>query len=288
MNPTLLAHVRRLSHPLAPVSTGRAPRLLRLPDIRCVLFDVYGTLLVSGSGDVGTTAATQPANALQTALAAGGIEWDADTMPGPERITQLIQQQHATAHRMGLTFPEIDIRHIWETWLQEAGTPAASPEQVERIAITYEMRVNPVWPMPGMEETLTGLHQRRIRLGIISNAQFYTPYLFPVLTGRTVEEWGFDPGICVWSYRCGEAKPAQTLFLKALNTLGESGLTPDQILYVGNDMRNDVWPAHERGCRTALFAGDDRSLRLRTDDTRVSHIIPDVELAALPQLLHCL
>lgn len=288
MNPTLLAHVRQLSQPIAPVSTGRTPRLVRLPDIRCVLFDVYGTLLVSGSGDVGTTAATQPTNALQTALAAGGIEWDPDTMPGAGRITELIQQQHATARRMGLAFPEVDIRQIWDTWLREAGTPPASPEQVERIAITYEMRVNPVWPMPGMEETLTELRHRRIQLGIISNAQFYTPYLFPALTGRTVEEWGFDSSICVWSFRCGEAKPAPTLFLQALNALGQRGLAPHQILYVGNDMRNDVWPAKERGCRTALFAGDDRSLRLRPDDPRVSTIVPDVELAELPQLLHCL
>jgi len=31
-------------------------------------------------------------------------------------------------------------------------------------------------------------------------------------------------------------------------------------LYVGNDMLNDIWTATEAGCRTVLFAGDQRSL----------------------------
>ena len=56
------------------------------------------------------------------------------------------------------------------------------------------------------------------------------------------------------------------------------------MLYVGNDLRNDIWPASLTGCRTALFAGDARSLRLREDDPRYASVDPDRIVTALSQI----
>jgi putative hydrolase of the HAD superfamily len=56
------------------------------------------------------------------------------------------------------------------------------------------------------------------------------------------------------------------------------------VLYIGNDIRNDIWPADRLGCRTALFAGDARSLRLREDDERLSDVKPDRVVTALGQI----
>ena len=39
--------------PLDPIPTDYPPQLDVLKGIRAVIFDVYGTLVVSGSGDVG-------------------------------------------------------------------------------------------------------------------------------------------------------------------------------------------------------------------------------------------
>ena len=53
-------------------------------------------------------------------------------------------------------------------------------------------------------------------------------------------------------------------------------------------MLKDVWTAAQAGCRTALFAGDERSLRLRKDDPRTQGLRPDVVLTELVQLPACL
>ena len=62
------------------------------------------------------------------------------------------------------------------------------------------------------------------------------------------------------------------------------GIAPAQVLLVGNDMLNDVLPAWKTGMRTALFAGDERSLRLREGDPRLDVFGPDLVLTDLGQL----
>ena len=42
------------------------------------------------------------------------------------------------------------------------------------------------------------------------------------------------------------------------------------------------------GMRTALFAGDARSLRMRETDPRVNGVDPDIVLTDLDQLIDCL
>jgi putative hydrolase of the HAD superfamily len=57
------------------------------------------------------------------------------------------------------------------------------------------------------------------------------------------------------------------------------------VLYVGNDMRNDIVPAASVGFNTALFAGDQRSLRLRESDADCRNVTPDVIVTDLRQLI---
>jgi len=72
---------------------------------------------------------------------------------------------------------------------------------------------------------------------------------------------------------------------QVLNELaGAHGINPQQPLYVGNDMLKDIWPAARLGCKTALFAGDRRSLRLREDDERCRELEPDLVVDDLSQL----
>ena len=64
--------------------------------------------------------------------------------------------------------------------------------------------------------------------------------------------------------------------------------SPGNILYIGNDMLKDIWPAAELEMKTALFAGDKRSLKWRRDDNRCKNLQPDLVLTKLPQLLQCI
>jgi putative hydrolase of the HAD superfamily len=49
-------------------------------------------------------------------------------------------------------------------------------------------------------------------------------------------------------------------------------------------MLKDIWPATQLGFKTALFAGDGRSLRLREDDERCRAVQPDLVIDHLSQL----
>lgn len=122
-------------------------------------------------------------------------------------------------------------------------------------------------------------------MGIVSNAQFYTPLLMEALFGREIEALGFFPNLLFWSYREGRSKPSPKLFESALERLSQRGFTePGQILYVGNDVTNDIIPPKKLRMKTALFAGDLRSLRKGEKDPLYSYLKPDIILTELNQL----
>ena len=118
-------------------------------------------------------------------------------------------------------------------------------------------------------------------MGIVSNAQFFTPLVLAAL----LPELHFDPRLAVWSFAQREAKPSPRLFAAAAARMARHWrLQPREIVMVGNDMRNDLLGARAAGLRTALFAGDARSLRLRRDDPRCTAVHPDLVLTHLSQL----
>ncbi len=102
-------------------------------------------------------------------------------------------------------------------------------------------------------------------MGIVSNAQFFTPMLFEAHLGMPADKLGFEPSLIFYSYGHGVAKPGGQLYEMAREELRKLGIAAGNALYVGNDMLNDMKPAREVGFRTCLFAGDGRSLRLRDE-----------------------
>ena len=83
-----------------------------------------------------------------------------------------------------------------------------------------------------------------------------------------------------------EGKPSQKLYRLAAERLkAHHNLPPEQCLYIGNDMRNDIWPAQALGFKTALFAGDRLSLRRRDCHPACADLIPDLEITELMQVL---
>ncbi|MCB1095076.1 MAG: HAD family hydrolase [Verrucomicrobiae bacterium] len=274
------------SSQLDPVPTGLAPRLKKLDGIKAVVFDIYGTLFISGSGDISLAGVQDLDSVMLEVLVASGITWTQGATGISQQFLEEIKASHAGSRALGIDFPEVEIREIWKGLLQCQGDGMPSDGAIEALAVRYETTVNPVWPMPGLEALLVELRARRMKLGIISNAQFYTPLLFRHFLGRQLSSLGFDDELCVWSYREGIGKPSQRLFDISVARLASYGLSPCEVLYVGNDMRNDMVPAAAAGMRTALFAGDARSLRLR--EHSVDALLVDVVLTRLDQLLQCI
>jgi putative hydrolase of the HAD superfamily len=139
--------------------------------------------------------------------------------------------------------------------------------------------------MPGAKETITGLKKAGCFLGIISNAQFFTPLLFEAFLGGPPEKIGFDPRLLIYSFEAGEAKPGAGIFAQGAESLGALGITPENCLFAGNDMLTDVYGAASAGFQTVLFAGDGRSLRLRQGEALVQGLRPSLIIRSLTDLL---
>lgn len=261
-----------------PPAAGGVPRLEPPSGIRGVLFDVYGTLLISAAGEVGSAAPAATQAALRAALADAGLA-DAPATPPPGALARglraAIDAAHRAAKARGVDCPEVDLRAIWRRLL-----PGAAPAAADRAAVSYECRSNPAWPMPGAAAVVTAL-QARGPVGIVSNAQFYTPLVLAALLPQVT----FDPRLTVWSFAEGEAKPCRRLFARAAGRMARHHrLRPEQLLMVGNDLRNDILGARRAGLQGALFAGDARSLRRRQDDPACAALRPELVLTELAQL----
>lgn len=279
--------IRSLVHPLVPEATGYPVRLLPVA-VKAVIFDVYGTLLISAAGDVGPDAAEDDEHAFVQALADGGWE-QADisrqAVGGVHLLQDEIKKAQQERREQGSLYPEVDILHVWQRVLNALQLNAGHEHQIKKLAVSYECRINPTWTMPGMLETVAALKDRGMQLGIISNAQFYTPIIFEALADNSPEDLGFDPALILWSYQELEGKPSPVLFEYLNARLSLLGIQPGEVLYVGNDMLKDILPATRVGWKTALFAGDKRSLRLRENDEQMTGIQADLTVDDLRQLL---
>jgi FMN phosphatase YigB (HAD superfamily)/glycosyltransferase involved in cell wall biosynthesis len=247
---------------IKPIATGVEPRLGRLPGIKAVLFDIYGTLLVSSSGDVGTDPQFEDQQSrnddrLERMLLDLGLSLSA----AAELLTSTIFDEHQQLRKAGIPYPEIDILALWYSILATHASKDVSSDRVAEIAMRFELLKNPVWLMPGFRQCLAALQQAALPVGIISNAQFYTAPIVEALAYTSLEQLGFQPKLSHFSFRFGRAKPDQFLYKLAAESLKRFHIEPSEVLYVGNDVTKDMIPAKATGFATALFAGDQRSLR---------------------------
>lgn len=286
---------------LTPIPTHLKPRLKAPKSIRAVLFDIYGTLLISGGGDIGHARLNPEGSSTSHTEHKGIVEireifedcgykvsgrLNANLVD--DRLRQEITGRHRQLHTEGIEHPEVDIRDIWKKtlkglWEDKLLLKPPSTSSVDLLALRYELAISPVWPMPGFPAIIRELRDIGLRAGIVSNAQFYTPLILQAICGKTISQIGFEDNLCSWSYKLSEAKPSISIFKPPLAQLGRDQIRASEVLYVGNDMLNDIATASGVGCKTVLFAGDRRSLRLRESSPRAK-IEPDMIITRLSEL----
>jgi putative hydrolase of the HAD superfamily len=223
-----------------------------------VAVDVYGTLLASFAGEPG------PAAEWVSGSDSGAFPHDMAA-----RLHEIVAADHAEARGRGIPWPEIDGPSVFARAL------GFDLENGARACVAWECSVNRCRAMPGAAEFLAACRDRAVPLGIVSNAQFYTPMFLEAAFGATLgtepgSGLGFDGELALWSFRTGRAKPDRWMFDELAGRLESRGLPRDRILYVGNDALNDCAAAGEAGLMTALFAGDSRSFKPRLEDPRVT------------------
>lgn len=292
--------------PIQPIPTGVKASFYPLEDIRGILFDLYGTLLISAAGEISCAedlpdegpaqspkpdrteaAAKRILNTLPPTILSGlPIDFDlfSEISTAVTRQKSIIQKT-----KPEIEYSEVDIVTLWHDIfarnLEGDLSLSITPFMLARFILEYELQTNPVQLMPGALELLYSLQSRNFIMGIISNAQFYTSIILESLLDIThISQIGFNPSLCFWSYRQGVAKPEKSIFSSAVESLRQYNLLPSQILYLGNDMLNDIWGASRAGFATALFVGDQRSLRLQKNIPEVSTVHPNLFITELRQI----
>ena len=297
MNPNTFVRRIRASKMLEPVRVahGETPKLQKLTGIRAVVFDVYGTLISSGVGDISLASESNRDARLRASLVDNGFDLTEASREYAldQQLRTIICQHQAKRRSEGVDYPEVEIRLVWQdlihTMFEKNWIHADQTGEIEALIVDYECRVNPTQVMPNLLNTLQAIRERGLIMSIISNAQFYTEHLFEAWTDQSIESLSFSPTCNVWSYQELIAKPSTHLYTTAANRLMKHhAIDASAVLYIGNDIRNDIWPAQKIGFKTALFAGDDRSLRRRKDDPDCGHIVPDLVLTDLSQIIDCL
>ncbi len=140
---------------------------------------------------------------------------------------------------------------------------------------------------PASRRRFPGCGTASIDLGIVSNAQFYTPIDLTLLirdqSEGIYEDFNelFDPDFTVFSFEWGAAKPDMLLFSKLYDALYERRILPQQTVFAGNDLVLDVEPAASAGMKTALFTGDSRSAYFHGQE---GVILPDIVFSSFNEL----
>lgn len=297
MNNNLLRdRILELSNPISPQPVDHKLKTQTLEDIRCVALDFYGTMFISNAGDIGIDEEQQQNSLYFTeSLESTGftIRNENTGQKGVDLFEEIIEANITAARNKGIDYPEPDVRSIWFDVLrklieEEFISGELTRESARYFGIEFEFRINKIWPVPGLAEFLQSLLNKDLILGIISNSQYYTPLAFEAFLGNRPEDFGFNPNLLVWSYETGRKKPSRHFYERFVNAAEEENIQPQEILYIGNDIRKDIQPAKELGLKTALFVGDTRSIRHTHDEIEQEKYQANLIIDNLHQVLDCL
>lgn len=293
----LIERIRELTEPLTPISVDHATRLKKLPGIKCIAFDFYGTMFISGVGDIGIDEdqKEESEEIFRESLAHAGFTVTnlSAGSAGLQILKNNLKKHISEAKKEGISYPEPEIREVWKDTLTElAGKSLISgsinESTIARFAIEFEFRINSIWPVPNLADVLGKLKSSGLELGIISNSQFYTPLAFEAIIGKSLQSFGFNKDLLVWSYACGCKKPGTGFYGEFIGRIHKKDMDPTEILYVGNDINKDIIPAKKLGMHTALFVGDSRSIRHDEGELENLTFAPDLVINDLSQINDCL
>lgn len=129
---------------------------------------------------------------------------------------------------------------------------AASIGQAALVALTEafcdrqrDTVIAELTPRDDLEAVITALRQRGVRLGIVSNID--DDVLTPLTQRWRLDTWA---SLLLSSEAARSCKPDRRIFEQALSSLEA---TPEQTLFVGDSMLNDVQGASALGMKTCLL-----------------------------------
>ncbi len=295
-----------LSWPAPPdvVPAKAKPGLARLPDVRVVVWNVYGTLVnISGA----QLYLEHPQKlmmevALDKTLQEFKMWGSMSRKPGQpaEYLGQLYTKaldEQRTAPSPGEKYPEFLSEIVWESIVRkllqkdyqfDVSFYGSLNELCRKISYFFHASLQGTTCYDGAAKVLQTVRKMGLKQGLLGNGQVFTT----VQLDRGLQEQDedgefvklFDPNLIVLSHQLRGRKPSERLFREFYDRVEPEGIMPEQILHVGNSIEQDIIPAKRLGWKTALFAGDKNSLQATPEQLKTPASKPDLLVTELSQL----
>ena len=290
--------------PPAPEPVKAKPHLTRLPEVRAVLWNVYGTLLNIAGGELWFEH-PQPfvmSVALDKTIQEFKMWGSMSRKPGqPSEYLQQLYARELIEQRTvpggGERYPEVASERLWESLLKkllqkdyrfDAGFFGSLNEFSRKVAYFFHASLQGTACYKRAAQALRYVAEAGLAQGLLADGQCFT--LVQLQRGLAAQgpearlEGLLSDGLTVLSHEARARKPSERLFRQALSALSERGIAPNQVLHVGSRLQQDLVPARRLGMRTALFAGDRGSLLATAEQLNQPASRPDVLLTKLKQI----
>ena len=302
---------RNLLWPAAPAcEPAKAnPTAVKLAGVKAVVWDIYGTLLCISDGDL----LLQHPQAIRMQIAMEKtIEefkmWNSMTRRPGKPYEYFLPKYHNAIEELKLQAtekrgdtPEVNLAQVWKKLVQllqhkdyqyDTALYGDFDEFCEKIAFYFHMSLQGVGLVPGAREVIETLAENNVPQGLLANGQAFTwAELLRQLQGADKIASLVNvlrPETAIISANLGIRKPSPSLFDACRDCWLERGFEPEQVLYVGTRISEDLAVAKKFGFRTALFAGNQLSLRASHDECKDPATRPDRLITSLPQVLSSL
>lgn len=297
---------RKLIWPQVPAlrPVNATPALVPLPGIRCVLWDVYGTLLRVSDGkfsvmpdeDIRLQVALEKTihefNMWNHMFRRPGPPWE--SMIGPYEAA--VDRQLMAGCPRG-DFPDVNLVEVWRSLIErlfekeyvfDESQYGTLEEFVEKVAYFFHCNLQGTEPRAGAVSAMSTISTAGLIQGFLGDGQSFTL----VQTLRALATQGilpplyelFKPASLILSTDLGVRKPSKSLFDHAVLQIRSLGIPAQQILHVSCRLRTDLVPARLAGMKTVLLVAEKSGLEVSTDMLRDPATKPDRLITNLTQL----
>ncbi len=287
-----------------PVPMKVTPFLAPLQDIKCVLWNVYGTLLEIDQGELRQdhSQKLRMQIALDKTIHEFNMWYSMSRKPGQpweymlRQYMDILDKLKMTAVNKG-EIPEVDSTKIWgklidrllqNEYKYDVGQYGAIDDLAQKVAYFFHANLQGVSSSPGALSTLRHLTASGIKQGLLADGQCFTiPQLVHALKTQgplSGTEEVLNLSACVLSLTIGVRKPSASLYKAAKEAIKGLGLKPEQVLYVSHVLKDDLAITKPLGFKTALFAADKNTCRVTSQEMKDPKLKPDRLISELSQV----
>jgi len=237
--------------------------------MKAVIFDIYGTLIWSKRPSL--CRLDKYKDSQITALGKISVKYEI-TVPAEVLRDELMKEidiDHEKLKQRGITYPEIRSEEVIGRIFDRHGVEV----DPKAFFLDYYMEYEQTRIDDSAKELLIWFKDNGIFAGILSNAQYYTEIdMLRQLEINKINEL-FDPRLIYYSCQYNISKPEERFYKYMLDGMRKLNIRPEDSLFVGNDMRNDIAATKKYGFITCLAVNKET---IYNDDTEPDYQIKKI------------